>query len=144
MRITIRPFMKHDAPEVFSMLEATEELHVGGLTYSEKAVQSWHANRAQDVILIAKFRKQTAGFIASKLNDPEPGAAYIDCLGVKPEYRGQRVGQRLLNRCLASLKSHGIFFVYTHVRPDFPRTINFWDKNDFKGKQPLLWMCKEV
>lgn len=36
MKLDIRLFAEHDAPEVFSMLESTEELHVGGLTYSRK------------------------------------------------------------------------------------------------------------
>lgn len=144
MQVAIRLFAEHDAPGVFSMLESTKELHVGGLTYSEKAVQNWHITRAQDLILVATFRKETVGFIATKLNDPEHGAAYIDCLVVKPKYRGQRIGQQLLNKCLSSLKTRGVFFIHTHVRPDFPRTLNFWDKNNFEGKHPLLWMYKEI
>lgn len=92
MRIGIRPFNRNDANEVYSMLKDTEELHVGGLTYSEKAVQNWHVTRAQDVILMAKVKEEIVGFISAKLNDPELGAAYIDCLVVKPEHRGRGIG----------------------------------------------------
>ncbi len=144
MKVDVKPFSERDASEVFSMLESTEEQHVGGLTYSEKAVQNWHVTRAQDLILVATLRKETVGFIATKLNDPELGAACIDCLVVKPKYRGQRIGQQLLNQCLSSLKARGVFFVHIHVRPDFPRTLNFWDKNNFEGKHPLLWMHREI
>jgi len=37
MKVDTRSFTKHDAAQVLSMLETTEELHVGRLTYSEKA-----------------------------------------------------------------------------------------------------------
>jgi hypothetical protein len=78
LKISVRPFDEKDAVEVCTMLNDTEELHVGGLTYSERAVRNWHVTRAQDVILIAEVKGEIVGFITSKLNDPEPGAAYID------------------------------------------------------------------
>ncbi len=126
------------------MLENTDELRVGGLTYSEKAVQNWHVTRAKDVILMAEIGEEVVGFMASKLNDPEPGAAYIDCLVVKREYRGRGIGHQLLEQSMLFLKARGVFFVNLHVRPDFPRAVNFWEKSDFKGKQPMLWMCKQI
>jgi ribosomal protein S18 acetylase RimI-like enzyme len=147
MRVTkahIRPFLESDANEVYAMLQNTEELHVGGLTYSEKSVQNWHVTRSCDVILVADIDRTTVGFVAAKLNDPEHGSAYIDCLVVKPEHRRKGVGQQLVDQCMSSLKERGVFFVYLHVRQDFPQTITFWDKNGFKGKQPLIWMCKEI
>jgi len=140
----VRPFRESDATEVYSMLQGTEELHVGGLTYSEKAVREWHVTRAREVILMAEAEGKIVGFIASKLNDPEPRAAYIDCLVVKPTYRGRGIGKQLLEHCISSLKARGVFFMHLHVRPDFPRTINFWGKNSFEGKQTLLWMCKAI
>lgn len=126
------------------MLKGAEELHVGGLTYSEKAVQGWHVTRAQDVILIAEVKEAVVGFIAAKLDDPEPGAVYIDRLVVKPEYRGRGIGQKLLKQCISSLKTCGVFFAHLHARSDFPLTVKFWEKNNFKGKQQLLWMYKEI
>ena len=142
--INIRPYLESDAKEVYAMLKSTEEVHVSGLTYSEKAVQDWRATRVQDVILVAEVHGMIVGFIASRFNDPEPGCAYIDCLVVKPEYRGIKIGQQLLERCISSLKERGVVFIHLHVRSDFPRTVNFWEKNGFKGKEPLLWMYKEI
>ena len=68
-----------------TLLNSTEELHVGGLTYSESAVQGWHVTRAEDVLLIAEVEEVTTGFVAARLNDPESGAAYIDCLVVRAQ-----------------------------------------------------------
>jgi len=144
LKISIRPFHESDAMEVYNMLKGTEELQVGGLTYSEKAVQGWHVTRVQDTILIAETEAAIVGFIAEKLNDPELGAAYIDCLVVKSECRGRGIGQQLLKQCISSLKASGAFFVHLHVRSDFPRAVNFWEKNNFKGKQPMLWMYNEI
>ena len=144
LKINIRAFHEGDAKEVHTMLESTEEVHVAGLTYSEKAVQGWNVTRAQDVILVAEVDSAVAGFIAAKLGDPEPWSAYIDSLIVKHEYRGRGIGQQLLDECISSLKSRGVVFVHLHVRSGFPRTINFWEKNNFKGKEPLLWMYKEI
>jgi len=142
--IRIRPFGEKDAIEVFNILKDAEEVHVGGLTYSEKAVRNWHVSRVQDIILVAEAEDEVVGFIASKLNDPEQGAAYVDCLIVKPEHRGKGIGQQLLNQCIAFLETRNISFVHLHVRADLPRSVNFWEKNGFKGKRPLLWMYKEI
>ncbi len=140
----IRRYSQSDANNVYAILQSTEELHVGGLTYSEKAVQSWHITRAEDVLLVAQAAEAIVGLIAAKLNDPEPGAAYIDCIVVKPEYRGRWIGKQLLERCISSLKAHGVFFVNLHVSQNFPRAVNFWDENGFKGKQRMLWMYREI
>ena len=43
------------------MLKDTDELHVGGLTYSEKAVQNWHVTRAKDVISMAEVEGKVVG-----------------------------------------------------------------------------------
>jgi len=144
LEIKIRPFHESDAREVYAMLESTEEVHVAGLTYSEKAVRGWNVTRARDVILVAEVNGPVVGFIASKFGDPELGGAYIDCLIVKPKYRGKGIGQHLLEQCISSLKDRGVVFVHLHVRSDFPRTVNFWEKNGFEGKEPLLWMYKEI
>jgi GNAT superfamily N-acetyltransferase len=125
LKAKIRPFRKGDAREVYAMLKGTDELHVGGLTYSEKSVQSWYVTRARDLILIAEVKKEIAGFIASKLNDPEAGAAYIDCLIVKPKFREKGIGRQLLEQSISLLKARGTFFVNLHVRADFPRQFIF-------------------
>ncbi len=139
-----RPFLESDANEVYAMLKSSEELHVGGLTYSEKAVQEWHVTRSGDIILVAEVDRTTAGIIAAKVDDPEPGSAYIDCLVVKPAYRRRGIGNQLLDQCMSLLKEQGVFFIHLHVRQDFPQAVTFWEKNGFKGKQTLLWMYKKV
>ena len=126
------------------MLKSAEELHVGGLTYSEKAVRNWHVTRASDVILTAEDSGKVIGFIASKINDPELDCAYIDCLVVRSECRGRGIGQQLLEQCISSLKELGVVFIHLHVRSNFPRAVNFWEKNNFQGKDPQLWMYKEI
>ena len=143
-KFTIRQFQASDALEVYDMLESTEELHVCGFTYSQKAVRNWHVTRAEDIILIVEVEGEVVGFISSKLNDPEPGSAYIDCIAVKPNYRGRKIGQKLLNQCISLLKARGVFFVALEVKSNFPRSINFWEKNNFKGKQNMLWLYKEI
>jgi ribosomal protein S18 acetylase RimI-like enzyme len=140
----IRPFLESDVNEVYAMLKNSEELHVGGLTYSEKAVQEWPVTRSGDIILVADVDRTTAGFIAAKVDDPEPGSAYIDCLVVKPAYRRKGIGQQLVDQCISLLKEQGVFFIYLHVGQDFPQAVTFWEKHGFKGKQTLLWMCKEI
>ena len=144
LTVIIRPFREGDSKEVHAMLKTTDEVHVAGLTYSEEAVQGWHRTRAQDVILVAEVNGTVTGFIAAKFGDPELGGAYIDCTIVKPEYRRRGIGQQLLERCISSLKNRGVSFIHLHVRSDFPLSVNFWEKNGFKGKEPLLWMYKEI
>lgn len=144
LTVVIRPFREGDSKEVYAILKTTDEVHVAGLTYSEKAVQEWHRTRAQDIIFVAEVNGKVTGFVATKLGDPEPSGAYIDSIIVKPEYRGRGIGQQLLERCISSLKDRGVSFLHLHVRSDFPLSVNFWEKNGFKGKEPLLWMYKEI
>jgi len=144
LEVNIRRFTKNDATEVYNLLECAEEVHVGGLTYSEKAVQGWESIRSHDIILVGEVEGKIVGFVASKLNDPEPDSAYIDLIVVKPEYRGKGIGKKLLEQCILSLKKRGVFFVHLHVRTGFPRTVNFWKKNGFEKKEQLVWMCKEI
>ena len=144
LTVSIRPFREGDSKEVYAMLKSTEEVHVAGLTYSEKAVQGWSETRAQDVVLVAEVNGAVSGFIATKLGDPEPGGAYIDGIIVKPEYRGKGIGQQLLEQCISSLEGRDVSFIHLHVRPEFSLSVNFWEKNGFKGKEPLLWMYKEI
>ena len=85
LKVRVRSFSQSDAHEVYTVLHNTEELHVGGLTYSESVVQGWHVIRAEDVLLIAEVEEVTTGFAATRLNDPESRAAYIDCLVVRAQ-----------------------------------------------------------
>jgi len=137
----MRAFYEGDAKEVHAVLESTEEVHVAGLTYSEKAVQGWKATRAQDVILVAEVSGVIIGLIAARIGDPEADGAYIDCLIVKPEYRGRGIGQRLLERCISLLKERRVRFVHLHVTSDFPRAVHFWEKNGFRGKRNRYSGC---
>jgi hypothetical protein len=73
--VPIRRYSQRDADDVYAVLQSTDELHVGGLTYSEKAVQSWHVTRAEDLLLVAEAAQTLVGLITAKLDDPEPGAA---------------------------------------------------------------------
>ena len=140
----IRAYRKEDASTVYKIIEETEELHVCGLHYSEKAVQNWHIDRKDDIILVAEEENKIVGFILAILNQPEPNCAIIENLAVIPEYRGKKIGSQLLNECLKLLKLRGVSFVSISVKAHLARSINFWQKHGFKGKEHMLWMHKEI
>ena len=45
---------------------------------------------------------------------------------------------------IAEIEGKVVGFIHLFVRLDFPRSVNFWEKNNFKGKQNMLWMYKEI
>jgi len=142
--LKIRAYRKEDASMVYKIIEETEELHVCGLHNSEKAVQSWHIDRADDIILVAEENNKIVGFILAMLNQPEPGCAVLDYLAVTPECRGRRIGSQLLQKCFRILQDRRVSFVCLSVKADLKRSINFWEKHGFKGKEHMLWMYKEI
>jgi hypothetical protein len=72
---------------IYKIIEETEELHVCGLHYSERAVQNWHTERKDDMTLVAEEKNKIVGFILAILNEPESDCAIIDNLAMYWMYK---------------------------------------------------------
>jgi ribosomal protein S18 acetylase RimI-like enzyme len=88
-----------------------------------------HANREEDVCLVAELDGQVVGFMISYILTLGFGiekSAWIATLGVKPEYMGQDIGKRLANKIFEYYHSLGIENVYTSVRWDSSDLLSFF------------------
>jgi RimJ/RimL family protein N-acetyltransferase len=53
-------------------------------------------------------------------------------MGLLPAWRGQRVGERLLQACLAKARTQGLTRIHLHVRADNTRAIRLYERLGFE------------
>ena len=93
-----------------------------------------HAQRDEDICLVAELDGQIVGFMISYILTLGFGiekSAWIATLGVKPEYMGQDIGKNLANKIFEYYKAEGIENVYTSVRWDSPDLLSFFKTMGF-------------
>jgi ribosomal protein S18 acetylase RimI-like enzyme len=124
--ITLRKMKKEDVGEISAIY--------GGIT--QKTVHpdfngliEQHAQRDEDICLVAELDGQIVGFMISYILTLGFGiekSAWIATLGVKPEYMGQDIGKNLANKIFEYYKSEGIENVYTSVRWNSSDLLSFF------------------
>ncbi len=93
-----------------------------------------HAQRDEDICLVAELDGQIVGFMISYILSLGFGiekSAWIATLGVKPEFMGQDIGKNLANKIFEYYKAEGIENVYTSVRWDSPDLLSFFKTMGF-------------
>lgn len=93
-----------------------------------------HAQRDEDICLVAELDGQVVGFMISYILTLGFGiekSAWIATLGVKPECMGQGIGNKLAQKIFEYYKSEGINNVYTSVRWDSSDLLSFFKTMGF-------------
>ena len=88
-----------------------------------------HAERDEDLSLVAEIDGQVVGFMISYILTLGFGiekSAWIATLGVNPDYMGQGIGKNLARRIFEFYKTKGIENVYTSVRWDSTDLLSFF------------------
>ena len=88
-----------------------------------------HAQRENDICLVAERHEQVIGFMISYILTLGFGmekSAWIATLGVKGEYMGQGVGRSLAKKIIKHYNKAGIEDIYTSVRWDSPDLLSFF------------------
>ena len=66
---------------------------------------------------------------------------FIDEFSVHPAYRGKKIGSKLLDFCQKQLAAEGITTFVLNTERDKP-AVQFYESNDFKIKDNLVFMAK--
>jgi ribosomal protein S18 acetylase RimI-like enzyme len=94
-----------------------------------KALIQRHAEREEDLCLVAEIDGRVVGFMISYILTLGFGiekSAWIATLGVNPEYMGQGIGNNLAKKIFEFYKTKGIENVYTSVRWDSTDLLSFF------------------
>jgi ribosomal protein S18 acetylase RimI-like enzyme len=124
--ITIREMKKEDVVEISAIysgiIQKTVHPDFNGLIEQ-------HAQRHEDICLVAELDGQIVGFMISYILTLGFGiekSAWIATLGVKPEFMGQDIGKNLAKKIFEIYKSKGIENVYTSVRWNSSDLLSFF------------------
>ena len=124
--ITIRKMKKEDVVEISAIysgiIQKTVHPDFNGLIEQ-------HAQRDEDICLVAELDGQIVGFMISYILTLGFGiekSAWIATLGVNPEYMGQGIGKKLGEKLFNYYKALGIENVYTSVRWDSTDLLSFF------------------
>jgi len=94
-----------------------------------KRVITLDAQRGEDACFIAEFEGRVVGFLISYVLNLGFGiekSAWIDTLGVNPDYMGQGIGARLAKELFRFYKKEGIHNVHTSVQWDSTDLLSFF------------------
>lgn len=100
------------------------------------AEMAWPGDDHQDGLHAGAFDGQRLIGIATIFPDPHPlgevpGAWRLRGMAVLAEYRGQSVGQLLLEACLAHARQRGGHVVWCNARSG---VLSFYERNDFVAR----------
>ena len=109
--------------------------------WNKEELTNW-LNNKNDILLIAEDKNQIIGFLFCKFHK-ETENAIIDNIFVRKDYRNKKVGTKLMEVCLKKL-SKSCTYVYTLVKPNNKRSINFFKEMGFKIGFKFLWMEKKL
>lgn len=133
MEINIRPLRKED-------LEAIVKID-GDITGKER--KDYYKRKLDEVFsegklscsLIAEFDGKVVGFLIGQVFEGEfgiPGdSAYIDTLGILPEYHKLGIGSRLMEQFISNMKGVSVKKIYTFVDFGDLRLIKFFSAQGF-------------
>lgn len=100
----------------------------GGKSYRRKMAEKFLEH---GIFITAFDGDRYAGFAAFYANDHEGGTAFLSMIAVQPEYRGKRVGYRLLEQCMAKSAECGMKKMRLEVRKD-NKAVHFYERNGFR------------
>ncbi len=69
--------------------------------------------------------------------------ALVDEMLVMPGMRGQGIGEKLLQACLARAKQHGVKVVFLETEKDNPKSRKLYSKLGFE-EETSIWMSKRL
>ena len=83
------------------------------------------------VTYFAYVETKEAGFISFYVADKNQEASFITLIAVLPNYQGQKVAQKLLDKCIHMSRKKGKKKVRLEVDVINERAVSFYKKNDF-------------
>ena len=142
-RITIRQMKSGDVDEVAKLGITTKELQIDNdnfMYYQPKDILRALRSKTE-LCLVATNGVNLAGYFLAHLNTVF-NEVYISDLVVKPEYRGQGIGQKLMNEARMILTERNIDWSWALVQEDNYPMHKFMDKQGYKKGKGFFFFYK--
>jgi ribosomal protein S18 acetylase RimI-like enzyme len=127
MEINIRPLRKEDLDLIIEIDYAITGKKRGG--YYKRKLEEIFMPGKLSCSLIAELDGKVVGFLIGQVFEGEFGipedSAYIDTLGIIPEYHKLGIGSRLMEQFVSNMKGFSVKKIYTFVDFGDLRLIKF-------------------
>ena len=139
MDINVRPLKKEDLPALISIDTAVTNM-IRESYYKRKLDEIFAPGRLS-VSLVAEVNGNVVGFLLSQIYEGEYGipedTAYIDTLGIAPEFHKIGIGSRLMEQFVSNMKGYKISKVYTLVNFGDVKLMKFFASQGFEPSKRL-------
>ncbi|GAB3201065.1 ribosomal-protein-alanine N-acetyltransferase [Pontibacter aydingkolensis] len=125
MQLQIRPAQLQDLTAV----KAVDELLFGQDTYPLFALRQL-LDITGDLLLVAEFNESIIGYAIGHYNS-ETKTAWFLSLGVLPEFRGQSIGEKLIDSLIETVEAKGATAIYLTVDPVNKSGFRLYEKLGF-------------
>lgn len=107
--------------------------------YSKKDLKEWILHQHKDVLLAARHERKLVGICLTTVMF---GWAISDVLYVVPEYRGQGIGKKLIDKTIEKLKEKDIGYLALLANVDNKTGFGFYERIGFKEGYTFKWLFK--
>jgi ribosomal protein S18 acetylase RimI-like enzyme len=137
----IRKMVIEDYNEIISLWKNTKGVGLSGKDDSKKSIKLFLEKNPNICYVAENKNKEIIGTIMAG-NDGRRGHIYH--LMVKPEYRKNGLGQKLLEKTEKALKKEGIRKIFLVVFKTNKIGNNFWENNEYKTRKDLIYRDKKT
>lgn len=137
----IRNVKIEDIPVIHQLGEGVGEFHT-----SDQAPNFWPEAILQNCVgkkdvhfFVAVLRDEIVGFVIVNLNK-SLSKALIENIFVKPDFRGQGIGTRLVRIAIDMAKSDHYQFISVLTPPDDTAAVRTYEKAGFSKGDIFLWL----
>jgi len=139
MAVTIIPFTINDYDEAYALWSKTSGIGLSSVD-SRPAIGHYLAENPGNSFIARDGEK----LVGAVLCGTDRRRGFLHHLAVDPAYRGQNIGHRLVEHCLAALKARGIVKCHIFVYRDNPEGAAFWEKIGWKKREDLDIMSIDI
>ena len=118
--------------ELFNFLKQCDKQFIPQLSYRVDLLEYTQKLILKSTIIHAHFNNKIIGLIAFYANKPELHYAYISLICVLQQYEGQKVGKKLIEKCILRIKAKGFKLLNLEVNSENSHAIEFYLKKGFK------------
>jgi len=137
--VTTREFVMDDYDAAIALWTGVEGVEICEGDSREEVAE--YLNRNPGLSRVAEARGKIVG-VAMCSHDGRRGWIYH--LAVAAEYRGQKVGRRLLDDCMDGLRNAGLKRAIILVAGDNPAGREFWLRNGWEEIDGAIPMTREI
>ena len=144
MTIKIQRTKTKDIPLIFELGQKIRELKYSKeCPFCEKEeIAEWVSDRKNNIVLTAKAGDKLVGFLIAKTLSKSWCA--LDDIAVDKKFRGQGIGNKLLNKLYEILKKKKINYINVLIGASYKKVRAFWKAKGFKETEKFIWADKEL